>query len=145
MEETSEIEAIGEYDSAVERNEADSYAFDESDINADVISKESRRRDSISRSRALEANAERLEEENSLRKDLASSALGLVKKQVIFCDVVIAIYFIWSMCTGSAIPPEVIIGWLTSCLVEIIGILWVIARSLFPFRDFHRDREGEKQ
>lgn len=42
------------------------------------------------------------------------------------------------------VPTEVLITWLSSTIVEIIGILWVIARSLFPFHDRHRDAKGEK-
>ena len=43
--------------------------------------------------------------------------------------------------------------WLSSILrgilavtaIVFVGILWVIARNLFPFHDKHRDREAEKQ
>ena len=42
------------------------------------------------------------------------------------------------------IPTEVIISWMGATTAEIIGILWVIARSLFPFRDEHRSTDLEK-
>lgn len=41
--------------------------------------------------------------------------------------------------------PVVIISWMATSLGEVVGILWVIARNLFPFHDKHRDREAEKQ
>lgn len=38
-----------------------------------------------------------------------------------------------------------IVSWMATSLGEVVGILWVIARNLFPFHDKHRDREAEKQ
>lgn len=42
------------------------------------------------------------------------------------------------------IPTQVIVAWLSATLVEIIGILWVVTRSLFPFHDGLRDKAAEK-
>ena len=36
-------------------------------------------------------------------------------------------------------------GILAVTAIVFVGILWVIARNLFPFHDKHRDREAEKQ
>lgn len=36
-------------------------------------------------------------------------------------------------------------GILAVTAIVVVGILWVIARNLFPFHDKHRDREAEKQ
>ena len=43
-----------------------------------------------------------------------------------------------------AVPSNVMVAWMASTFVEVIGILWVITRSLFPFNDAYRDRDGEK-
>ena len=42
------------------------------------------------------------------------------------------------------IPTEVIISFIGATTAEIIGILWVIARSLFPFQDENRSADLEK-
>ena len=56
----------------------------------------------------------------------------------------IVAYIVTMLVLKQDVPTQVLITWLSSTIVEIIGILWVIARSLFPFRDRHRDTEGEK-
>lgn len=90
-----------------------------------------------------EEEANRIRQENELRKSIGKWALRFVGGQLIICDVVIAIYIIRTMIVSGFVPSEILIGWMGACLVEIIGILWVIARSLFPFRDESRNRDAE--
>ena len=101
-----------------------------------------RRRKDRAEARKAEADAERAEGENELRNMLGKWALRFVGFQILVCDVVVGAYVGSSICRGEAVPSEVIIGWMTSSLVEIIGILWVIARSLFPFKDRGGSRES---
>ncbi len=86
----------------------------------------------------------RLDGENKLRSRLGFTAEALVLGQLTVCDIGIIFYFIYCAYKGWSISGEVIIGWMTASLVEVIGVLWVIARSLFPFRDTHRDKNSEK-
>lgn len=102
------------------------------------------------RAKELDNEATRLENEqrdleNELRRTLGLTAIKFVAGQLIVCDTVFALYVNYAMNMGWHIPNEVIIGWMAASLVEIIGILWVIARSLFPFRDRHRDRDAESK
>lgn len=53
-------------------------------------------------------------------------------------------YVIFSFWFDHAVPSNVMVAWMASTFVEVIGILWVITRSLFPFNDAYRDRDGEK-
>ena len=87
----------------------------------------------------------RLKGENKLRRRLGTAAIVFVAVQLGVCDIGFAAYVIYSIVKGWAIPNNVILGWMAASLVEIIGILWVIARSLFPFRDEHRDFEAERE
>ena len=53
-------------------------------------------------------------------------------------------YVFFSFWFDHAVPSNVMVAWMASTFVEVIGILWVITRSLFPFNDAYRDRDGEK-
>lgn len=103
------------------------------------------RRDRNSQSRKLEADAERAEGENELRSVIGNWAIKFVSAQIIICDIGMVAYFGHCVSLGTLVPTEVAIAWMTATLVEVIGILWVIARSLFPFRDENRDRDSEKR
>ena len=87
---------------------------------------------------------ERLYGENVLRNKIGHTAIRLVWVQLFMCNLGFAAYVVYSFFKGWNIPSAVIIAWMSSSLVEIIGILWVIARSLFPFRDISRDEKAEK-
>lgn len=80
--------------------------------------------------RELDAKNARREQENGLRKKVATWSLWFVLGQLV---------------VRQCVPTEVLVTWLSSTIVEIIGILWVIARSLFPFRDRRHDTEGERR
>ena len=136
--------AIDEYELASANLTTPIFTFSEREMDSETVNEESDRRERVAKSRAAEANAARLEAENSLRNKVGTTALYLVIGQLVFCDVLMTAYVIWSLVAGKTIPPEVLIGWMGSCLVEIVGILWVIARSLFPFRDSFRDTTGEE-
>lgn len=64
--------------------------------------------------------------------------------QLVVTNVVVFGYVFFSFWFNHAVPSNVMVAWMTSTFVEIIGILWVITRSLFPFNDAYRDRDGEK-
>lgn len=53
-------------------------------------------------------------------------------------------YVFFSFWFDHSVPSNVMVAWMASTFVEVIGILWVITRSLFPFNDAYRDRDGEK-
>ena len=94
--------------------------------------------------RKLDAKNTRREQENQLRKKVATWSLWFVLGQLIVTNATIVVYIGFMLVRKQYVPTEVLITWMTSTIVEIIGILWVIARSLFPFRDKHHDIEGEK-
>lgn len=94
--------------------------------------------------RELDAKNTRREQENQLRKKVATWSLWFVLGQLIVTNATIVAYIVTMLVLKQYVPTEVLITWLSSTIVEIIGILWVIARSLFPFHDRHRDAKGEK-
>lgn len=98
--------------------------------------------------RAKAAQAEsvvkRMEAENDLRSELGKAALKCVKWQLVACNTLVVAYTARLMWLQREIPTEVIISWMGATTAEIIGILWVIARSLFPFQDEHRSADLEK-
>lgn len=79
-----------------------------------------------------EAMAERAKDNNRLRKRVSTWLLVIVSAQLFLCNVGIIAYGIFTLASGRTIPHEVILGWLASCLVEVIGVLVVIVKSLFP-------------
>lgn len=81
-----------------------------------------------------------LRQDRMLRKSIAAWAIGFVAFQLLFANLSFG-FFLWH---NRAEPDaSIMIAWLSSTVVEVVGILWVIARSLFPFNDRHRDREAE--
>lgn len=95
--------------------------------------------------RIAQSKAERKEQENKLRVSVATRIVSFVAGQLVLTNTMIWIYFIVMLARNQTIPSAVIISWLGSTIVEILGLLWVVARSLFPFRDKHRDIQNEKQ
>lgn len=94
--------------------------------------------------RKLDAKNTRREQENQLRKEVATWSLWFVLTQLVITNTTIVAYIVTMLVLKQYVPTEVLITWLSSTIVEIVGILWVIARSLFPFHDRHRDTKGEK-
>lgn len=116
---------------------------------ADRLELENKRIDLKNNKIALKNNKialknKRLDEGNRLRNRLGSTAIVFVSIQLVICNLGVLAYFVYYICKGWTISNEVIIGWMTTSLVEVIGVLWVIARSLFPFRDTSRDKNSEK-
>ncbi|RYN12662.1 hypothetical protein PG2006B_1128 [Bifidobacterium animalis subsp. animalis] len=95
--------------------------------------------------RRRDAKAERAEDDNKLRKLMVYWALRFVGLQIVVCDLVMAGYVITELCKNHPIAPQVIMTWLSTSLVEVVGILWVIARNLFPFHDKYRDKKAEQR
>lgn len=88
--------------------------------------------------------ADREEQSNKLRDEVATKSLKFVTWQLVVTNVVVFGYVFFSFWFNHAVPSNVMVAWMTSTFVEIIGILWVITHSLFPFNDAYRDRDGEK-
>lgn len=102
------------------------------------------RRDNIEIEK-LRAEVARKRQSNWLRVILAIFALLFVGAQLIASDWLVFQYMNAQLAVGRTLPTEFLIAWLAASLVEVIGILWVIARSLFPFRDKYRDRRAENK
>lgn len=94
--------------------------------------------------RKLDAKNQRREQENQLRATIAQRVIDFVAGQLILTNMLAWLYVLVMLARHDPIPSEVIIAWLSSTIVEIIGLLWVMARSLFPFRDRRRDKDAEK-
>src|SRR3712207_6305974 len=91
------------------------------------------------------AKVEKKEQALQLRKLIATKALGFIKWQLIATNIFFGFYLVCYLSVlHLAVPPAVMVGWLSSTIVEVIGILWVIARSLFPFHDKFRDHSSER-
>lgn len=99
-----------------------------------------------SRKRALtKRDLIRLDDENKIRRRLGLWALIFVGCQLAACDALVAAYVIVELVRDDMIAPTILTAWMGASLVEIIGILWVIARSLFPFRDKYHNKSEEKE
>lgn len=115
-------------------------SFPESDLSgydSDREDLEYRRADALLREREAaadehEAMAERAKDNNRLRKRVSTWLLVIVSAQLFLCNAGIIAYGVVTLASGNTIPHEVILGWLASCLVEVIGVLVVIVKSLFP-------------
>lgn len=117
---------------------------DSADEATDTASSFNARRRENAALRELDAKNTRREQENQLRKKVATWSLWFVLAQLVITNTTIVVYIAAMLVLKQYVPTEVLITWLSSTIVEIIGILWVIARSLFPFHDRHRDAKGEK-
>lgn len=123
--------------------DSDSVSLRSGEVTDSEVKAASDKREQNARNRKLEAEADRLAGENDIRKTVATWSLRFVGAQIFVCDALIGAYIVVSLLRGQAVPSEVIFGILATSLIEIIGILWVITRSLFPFRDSFRDRSKE--
>lgn len=102
------------------------------------------RRDNIEIEK-LRAEVTRKRQSNWLRVILAVGALVFVGAQLVASDWRVFKYMNAQLAAGRTLPTEFLIAWLAASLVEVIGILWVIARSLFPFRDKRRNQKAENK
>lgn len=85
-----------------------------------------------------EALSERVKDENKLRNKLGNALLWMVGIQLAVSDIFLSIF----MCANQH-SSTVMLAWLSACVIEVIGLVWVITRSIFPFNDAYRDRQGE--
>ena len=89
---------------------------------------------------ALEATGLRLqtlklaqrEQDMRLRRKLSDYAIWIVIVQLAVANLFFGFY-LWHNPIDP--QPPIMIAWLSSTVVEVVGILWVIARNLFPYRD----------
>lgn len=142
---SSDDEVLHVYHLVNKSVERDSVSLHSDEITDSQIQDASDRREANARNRKLEAEADKLIGENNIRKTVATWSLIFVGFQIFVCDAMIAAYIVVNLARGITVPSEVIFGVLGTSLVEIIGILWVITRSLFPFHDSHRDRSKESE
>lgn len=67
-----------------------------------------------------------------MKKVLARGAFLGVGLQVLIADVA---FFIYAISNVWDLPSAVIVSWLSATVVQTVGIVYVIARHLFPSRD----------
>lgn len=142
---SSDDEVVHFYHLVAKGNERDSVSLHADEITDSQIQDASDRREANARNRKLEAEADKLVGENNIRKTVATWSLRFVGFQIFVCDALIAAYIVVNLVRKITVPSEVIFGVLGTSLVEIIGILWVITRSQFPFHDSHRDKSKESE
>lgn len=88
------------------------------------------------RLRHAQAKAQNREQNLRLRKVLAYCAIGLVGVQLLTSN----LYFAYFLAHNITSPdPKIMIAWLSASVIEVIGILLVIARSLFPVKSKPKD------
>lgn len=75
-----------------------------------------------------------------LRFILAWFTMGAVAVQLLTANVLFALYLAWPHWRENT-PPVVIVAWLSATVVEVIGIVLVIARNLFPGSEKTRTRK----
>lgn len=78
---------------------------------------------------------EQKQQEVQLQRKLGSWALITVTTQLVITNVIMVAYFVLQFIYAQTVPSQVLIAWMTTCFAEVLGILWVIARSLYPRRD----------
>lgn len=107
--------------------------YDNVHIDVDIDSEEACRRRKQKADADKEASkAERLKDENKLRRRLGTTAIVVVVIQLFICDAFVLLYGLYCKSNGWEIPPQVVISWMASTIVEIVGLLLVMAKSLFP-------------
>ena len=68
-----------------------------------------------------------------LRGVYAWTFLGVLAAQMIVADVAFVLYATWGV--HWKVPPEVMTAWLSATVVEIVGVVYAVTRSLFPLSD----------
>jgi hypothetical protein len=69
------------------------------------------------------------EQDVGLKRLLASVAIAAVILQLLVADAFLAYYVLWA---DRAPSDTVLIAWLSASVVEVIGIVAIVARNLFP-------------
>lgn len=81
------------------------------------------------------AHIAELDQQNRLRQHLFVAAVVFVSVQLGVADALFVWYLAWDMMAAHQTPSgPVMIAWLSATVVEVIGILAIIARYLFPAR-----------
>ncbi|MEV8167356.1 hypothetical protein AB0O70_05470 [Microbacterium paraoxydans] len=82
------------------------------------------------------------EQDVSLKRLLAWVAISAVILQLLVADAFLAYYMLW-----AKHPPSetVLIAWLSASVVEVIGIVAIVARNLFPNRTKRYARARKKR
>lgn len=105
--------------------------------NADSADVASSRREAVAKAEALsneilEAERDRLKQQKSHRHAFFIWAVIAISTVLIFG----ALMFNWHMVATGGKPSEaVMISWMTTSIVEVIGLGYIIARSLFEVRN----------
>jgi len=83
--------------------------------------------------------AENRKQDMELRKRLATWAIAFVGMQLLVSN-----WFFYIFIDNNKVAPssEVMIAWLSASVIEVIGILLVIARSLFPVKGPRPEKES---
>jgi hypothetical protein len=74
-----------------------------------------------------------LRQDIRLKKTYAERLVRLMTGQVIFTNLVFVVYA--AAGPGWDVPAEVMIAWLGSTVVELVGVTAIVTRYLFPPRD----------
>jgi len=87
------------------------------------------------REREQKMTLERLfaEQEHGLRQSYADWILRIVGAQFFVADVVF-VTFAWAGRRWD-LPPEVIEVWLAATVIQVVGVVAIVTRHLFPSRD----------
>jgi hypothetical protein len=85
--------------------------------------------------RAQDIRLKRLfaEQEHGLRQSYADWILRILGAQFLIADVVF-VAFSWAGRRWN-LPPEVIEVWLAATVVQVVGVIAIVTRHLFPNRD----------
>lgn len=89
--------------------------------------------DAQERAQALALRQQFAEQEHGLRQDYGDWIIRILGAQLLVADVVF-IVFAW-VGKGWDLPPGVIEIWLASTVVQVVGVVAIVTRHLFPNRD----------
>lgn len=124
----------------VSQDTLSAYGFEDEDLRAREANAIARRLDADAQERETMAN--QAEDDRNLRKKVCKWAIKAVSRQLVVCNVGIVAYGAAVILRGGELPAEVILGWVAACLVEVIGILVVIVKSLFPKKGDDREEKA---
>lgn len=85
-----------------------------------------------------QALSERVKDENKLRNRLGYVILAMLGAQLVMSDL-----FLYKFMCANPHSDTAMLAWFSACVIEVIGLIWVITRSIFPFNDGDRDTKAE--
>jgi hypothetical protein len=77
------------------------------------------------------AAADDAELDVTLKRRVANTALVFMALQILVAD---AMFGTYGFGNGWVLPPSAVVAWLGSVVAEVIGVVLVVTRSLFPRR-----------